>query len=131
MEKQNLKEALGMGTWAANITSWMEKQEKKMNTLSDINKKRKGKKRGFRQHVDANDLSSSHENWSEAVAGGGASSDVGAYQVNEHGEMRGGPGSSEGESSQAVRDRQNVQDEIDRQEEASDHRAMGELVQSS
>lgn len=50
MDKQNLKEALGMGTWAANITSWMDKQEKKMNTLADINKKRKGKNRRFRQH---------------------------------------------------------------------------------
>ena len=143
MDKQNLKEALGMGTWAANITSWMDKQEKQINTLSDINKKRKGKKRGFRQPVHANDLSSSSERWSDAVAGGGAASDVGAYQVNEHGEMRGGPGTSEGESSQAGRDRQNVQDEIDRQEqeqrnrqnvqdeidrrEASDHRAMDEL----
>jgi hypothetical protein len=47
MDKQNLKEALGMGTWAANITSWMEKQEKQMNTLSDITKKKKVKKGGL------------------------------------------------------------------------------------
>jgi hypothetical protein len=45
--------------------------------------------------------------------------------------MRGGPGSSAGESSQAGRDRQNVQDEIDRKEEASDHRAIDELVQDA
>jgi len=108
--KANLKEALGMGTWAANITSWMDKQEKKMNTLSDINKKRKGKNRGFRQPVHANDLSSSSERWSDAVAGGGG------FRVNEQtGEMRGGPGSSEGTSSQEQRNRQNEQDEIDRQ----------------
>ena len=110
MDKQNLKEALGMGTWAANITSWMDKQEKRMNTLSDINKKRKGKNRGFRQPVHANDLSSSSERWSDAAAGGGG------FRVNEQtGEMRGGPGSSEGTSSQEQRNRQNEQDEIDRQ----------------
>ena len=94
-----------MGSWAANITSWMEKQEKKMNTLADINKKRKGKNRGFRQHIDANDLSSSHENWSGVAS-------VDGFRVNEQtGEMRGGPGTSEGESSQERRNRQNEQDD--------------------
>ena len=48
-----MKEGLGMGTWASNITSQLEKQQAKMNTLSEIAKKKRFRFRAASRSSDS------------------------------------------------------------------------------